>query len=123
MHVITILILLVAAAILHFLVQIAADIRAIRDELPKDVDRKLSDIMNSLDQRALAEGVLSWSRGVMSHHQHGPAGFGCFIIWEWCDGDWQHRGLPKGVKECLPPNYPGAFPGDIARTWAVITGK
>lgn len=123
MHVIAFLILLVTAAMLYFLVQVATDIRMIRDDLARDLGAKLADIKEALHRQSFAEGMLRWGWGVQSHHQHAPAGLGCFIVWEWRDGDWQHKGLPQGVQECWPPNYPGAFPGDIARTWAIISGK
>lgn len=123
MHLITFLILLVTVAILFLLWQLAADVRAIRHELPRELGGKLAGIEAAVRHQGFSEGLFRVGWGITSHHQHAPPGVGCFIIWEWRDGDWQAQGLREGVKECLPPNYPGAFPGDIARTWAILSGK
>ena len=45
---------------------------------------------------------------------------GTFVIWEWRGGDWKPRDVPKGVKADVPPAFPGAFDGDMAKTWVAI---
>jgi hypothetical protein len=124
MHVMAFLILLLTGLIAYYLMQLAADVRAIREDSLRDVGKKLAAIEATLHQKTFVEGVFEWRReGTTGHHHSTPHKLGCFVVWEWRDGDWQPHGLAKGAEGCLPPNYPGAFPGDIARTWATLTPK
>ena len=103
--------LLVSVLILIFLVRIAVDIRAIREEL-------LPQIRTELIHRNKAGGTLF--RGIMSEHLHfNVQPEGCFLVWVWRSGNWSLLNeIPEGVERTLPPNYPGAFDGDCSKTWA-----
>ncbi len=46
--------------------------------------------------------------------------YGFFAVWEWRDCRWRmiSDNLPDGVEPGAPPAYPGAFDGEIVKTWA-----
>jgi hypothetical protein len=123
MSVVVLLILLLTAVILFYVKRLADDVRAILEELPDRIDRRLAGVEKALRQGTFSEGLFRSGWGPTGHHESLPQQFGCFVVWEWQDGDWQAQGLPAGSEGCLPPNYPGAFPGDLAKTWMLLRGK
>jgi hypothetical protein len=109
--------LVVNALILLGVGFLAFEISAIRKKL-------LPDILHVLRSTSQYGGVYrSWR--VDHHHDDIPHDvrahrIGSFVIWEWRDGDWQPRDVPEGVKPDFPPAFPGAFKGDIAKTWVAM---
>ncbi len=113
MSAIPILILLAVLAMLVAVLIIAFDVRHIRNEL-------LPDIRATLIR---SEQSHSAHFHVTSLHGHGwghISTLGFFVYWEWRAGRWQCPNLPSGGEPQLPPNYPGAFEGDRAKTWVSL---
>jgi hypothetical protein len=105
------------ALLLVQLVLIGADIRALRYKL-------LPELLDALSQRgAISSG---WSPVVNSVHGEPPAhgeaakSVGRFIVWEWRGGKWQCGALTETLDPGLTPGYPGAFEGDLAKTWQPV---
>jgi hypothetical protein len=105
------------ASVLSLIVlwRLSLDMRGIRDGV-------LADIYRALVQPQLGEGRFGfWAdrrrHEGSGHEKTGVSGHGCFVIWVWRDGEWKTRGLPNGIQTALPPPYPGAFSGDLAKTW------
>jgi hypothetical protein len=99
--------------------RLSLDLQGIRDGV-------LADIYRALVQQQFAEGRFAfWDEARRGHEgeEHESAGaprHGCFVVWVWRDGEWKTRALPQGVQSALPPPYPGAFSGDLAKTWVSL---
>jgi hypothetical protein len=74
-------------------------------------------LMRSIEQRSVAS---SWPAATHNPHKR-SAKFSqeFFVCWQWVNGDWQHQPgtLPKGATAGLPPAFPGAFHGQVVKTW------
>jgi hypothetical protein len=111
--------LVVSALLLVVAWRLSADLQGIRDGV-------LTDIYRALVQQQFAEGRFDiWEKrskhdGLDDHQKMGAPRHGCFVVWVWRDGEWKTRGLPGGVDRVAPPSYPGAFSGDLAKTWVSI---
>jgi hypothetical protein len=106
MSLVLVLVLLIFAGVLR----LAFDVRAIRSELLPDLRKSL------LEGFWVQEPVAR-----LGHICHIPHHLGAdfFVIWKWSGGDWQVRPgtVPPGADPGLPPQYPGAFEGDLVKTW------
>jgi hypothetical protein len=114
------LILIVTVAILVVLWQLAADIRKILTQSVPDI------LAATRAQRCSQRPPLG--SGIPNDHQHPHQGLGhppigLFVIWIWRHGQWSCQGVPHEVHSGLPPAYPGAFEGDLAKTWVSTGGK
>jgi hypothetical protein len=111
--------LIVSVLVLGVLWRLNQDIRNIRDGV-------LTKIYQALTQQQLAEGRISFWDGRSRHegdptHEHdGVTRRGCFVVWVWRNGEWKTRTSAKGVPAVSPPPYPGAFSGDLAKTWVTF---
>lgn len=92
------------------MVLIGADLRAVRYKL-------LPQIRDALLQGGPI--ICLPGLGHPDTHTNGepPQPVGCFVLWEWRGGKWRCRAVPEGVDPGLSPSYPGAFEGDLAKTW------
>ena len=110
MHLVLCLILFVVILILVFLVRLADNLKEISNELLPDIRSAILDLPRQPSRHR---------RGPDDTHSHGilQTKAGCLIVWEWTDGEWQVHTVPEGIVPGLPPNFPGAFNGDIAKTW------
>ena len=117
----TILLLAVLVLVFLLLVQLAyigADLRAIRNQ-------HLPDLRDAILKRGSIGGICV-PYAVEPHctpgdgHGQSKPSLGCFVIWEWRNGKWYCRTAPEGIEASLPPGYPGAFEGDLAKTWQMV---
>lgn len=72
--------------------------------------------------RTIEQKVSGSMRPLLGHSIHGFSSkftSEFFVCWRWVDGAWQHQPstLPKGAQAGLPPAYPGAFHGQVVKTW------
>ena len=115
MNVLMLALLLLVFVLLVQLAFIGADLRAIRRYLP--------ELCNAILRRGAIGGICfpyvgePHDDGCIPDHLVSKPGLGCFIVWEWRGGRWVCRAVPEGVAPSLPPGYPGAFDGDLAKTW------
>jgi len=114
-----VLLSLVSIVAVFLLVRIAGDVRRLRDQSLPDLQNAISRGLNSSGSRQL---LVYPTEGVHEEPPHGPrvARTGYFLIWEWQLGEWVPRDVQLGVRLGLPPAYPGAFEGDIAKTWVPV---
>lgn len=113
----TILPILVAVgvfAILAVVLRIAGDLRAIRSEL-------IPDLQAAMQRQAGSSSGLAAPHMSMPHSGHAFHGMpaGSFAVWEWRDGGWvlASKDLPEGTDPGPPPAYPGAYAGELVKTW------
>jgi hypothetical protein len=111
--------LVVSMLLLGVLWRLSQDIRAIREGA-------LTKIYQALVQQQFAEGRFSfWDQrdnheDPTSHEYLGTSRHGCFVVWVWRNGEWKTRTTPAGIPATSPPPYPGAFSGDLAKTWVAF---
>lgn len=76
--------------------------------------RLLSDV-----GRTFARGSNVWPLFCSVHQGHeGRDGEeGCFLVWEWRDGRWCLMPGQPPTSAAAPPESPGAYDGDLAKTW------
>jgi hypothetical protein len=119
MTLIALLIVLLLVLILIVLWQLAGDMRSIvRDILP--------DIRAIMLKRPPPQGGVAWPHrhdGTCLPHGGDGIPIGSFVIWIWRHGEWHLQPVPFGIRPGLPPAYPGAFNGDVAKTWAISSVK
>lgn len=107
-----ILLLIVAIGILKFVKDIADDIRALRND---DMPRLLSSMLRQTGYQRF--GTMLVARHAGAEHFLVQSKAGCAVIWIWRDGRWEIAEAPAGVDPGLEPDYPGAYDGDMAKSW------
>ena len=109
---VAILLLIVAIGILKFVKDIADDIRAMRND---DMPRLLSRMLRQTGYQGFGTMFVASHSGSGHRLLHTRAGSA--VIWVWRDGRWNIAEAPEGVDPGLEPDYPGAYDGDMAKSW------
>jgi hypothetical protein len=84
-------------------------------------DERFGSIHRMLQKIAKQSAGIMWPS--FYHLPHRRVGGGAppeyFVYWQWMDGVWRCRPemLPAGVEAGLPPAYPGAYHGQVIKTW------
>jgi hypothetical protein len=101
-------------AILAAVVRLSIDLHSLRAEL-------LPDILAALQRQPWSHGQLWGDPDRFSHlgHHFPKWELECFAAWVWRDGGWRliSDKLPAGVDPGPPPAHPGAFSGEVVKTW------
>ncbi len=114
-----ILVLIVLIALLGHVIRLSHDVRAIREELLPDIRAVL---LRTASLRSQSVRPMRLRHGDPFPNPHGflsQAVAGCFLVWEWREEKWEPCELPGDMEPGPPPPFPGAFPGDVAKTWVV----
>jgi hypothetical protein len=106
--------LILVASILYQLVKIARDVRALRYQVAPELREAL--LQRSWAMSVVTNPLRHGDPGTGPHHQRIPA-VGCFVLWEWRAGRWHCSSEGGEPADALKPGYPGAFEGDLAKTW------
>ena len=104
-----ILLTLIAALGLVFVIRIHLNIRAILEALGGG--RSLDE-----DDPIVLDHVHAF--GFVGHRVQGV-----FIVWEWRAERWHYIPQADVTEPGVPPSFSGAFEGDIAKTWMLLTGS
>ena len=107
--------LILGVVLLVIMVRIALDLRVIRNQLLPDIRASL--LRGSYGRELLNEPVRMARHGNIPVPHSVPAGQGSFLFWEWVEGQWNCRSEHVADLRVLPPSHPGAFEGDITKTW------
>lgn len=86
--------------------------------LPRGFGRK---VLRSLRHIKMAEWGIGWPT---PHDPHDEVAWRAraieyFVFWQWSNGAWKHRpeSLPKGADPGPSPAHPGAYDGQVIKTW------
>ncbi len=110
---IVVLLLLVVIVLLVFVIRIAMDVQAIRNETLHDIHTALRDI-RSHERFGAATPIRMSAHSADPVHARLTDEDCAKVLWSWIGGEWI-ADVPHGINPGSPPDVPGDHEGQKAR--------